>query len=119
LPHPPPAGSKDLAVQVVSQGGDYVWSVKANKESLLTDLQILFEPEPVAAGCSPHPTVARPRDKGQGRLEERVLTANSWLKESTPWPYLEQAFKLERTVYTLEGKLVSEEVRYGITHLFS
>ena len=32
MPHPPPAGSKDLAVQVVSQGGDYVWSVKANKE---------------------------------------------------------------------------------------
>ena len=46
-----------------------------------------------------------------------MLTVSSWLKEYTPWPYLEQAFKLERKVYTLEGKLVSEEVRYGITSL--
>jgi predicted transposase YbfD/YdcC len=111
---------RGLSAQVVQQGGDYVWSVKENQPSLLTDLQILFEPEPVAADCAPHPTdfkVAQNWDKGHGRLEKRTLTVSSWLKEYTPWPHLEQAFKLERAVYTLAGQPVSQEVRYGITSL--
>lgn len=112
---------RKLSVQVVSQGGDYLWKVKDNQPDLLSDLQVLFEPEPVAAGCSPHPTdfeVARQWSKGHGRLEERVLTASSWLKDYTPWPHLEQAYKLERTVYNLAGeRCLSREVSYGITSL--
>lgn len=109
-----------LSVQIVGQQGDYAWLVKENQPGLLTDLEVLFEPEPVAVGCSAHPTdfeVAKQTDKGHGRLEERTLTLSSWLKDYTPWPHLEQAFKLERKVYTLEGEWLSTEVRYGITSL--
>lgn len=111
---------RKLSAQVVGQGGEYVWMVKENQPSLLTDLQVLFEPEPVAQGCSPHPSdfeVAESWDKGHGRIEERVLTMSSWLKDYTQWPHLEQAFKLERTIYTLSGTRLSREVRYGITSL--
>lgn len=109
-----------LSVQVVEGAGDYIWKVKENQPSLLTDLQILFEAEPVAQGCAPYPSdfeVARQVSKGHGRLEERSLTVSSWLKEYSGWPYLEQAFKLERTVYRLDGQLVSREVSYGISSL--
>jgi len=109
-----------LSAQIVEQGGDYVWIVKDNQPSLLTDLEVLFEPEPVAEGCAPHPTdfkVAEQWAKGHGRLEKRVLTCSSWLKDYTPWPHLSQAFKLERWVHSLNGELKSYEVRYGITSL--
>lgn len=111
---------RKLSVQIVEGQGDYLWIVKENQPSLLSEVEVLFEPEPVAAGCSAHPTdfeQVSQYDKGHGRLEQRVLTVSSWLKDYTPWPHLEQAFKLERTVYTLSGKLVSQEVRYGITSL--
>jgi predicted transposase YbfD/YdcC len=109
-----------LSVQVVEGGGDYVWKVKENQPNLLTDVQILFEAEPVAAGCAPYPSdfeVAHQVSKGHGRLEERSLTVSSWLKDYTPFPYLEQAFKLERRVYKLDGQSVSCEVSYGISSL--
>jgi predicted transposase YbfD/YdcC len=109
-----------LSVQIVEGGGDYVWKVKENQPSLLTDLQILFEAEPVAKGCAAYPSdfeVAHQVSKGHGRLEERSLTVSSWLKDYTPFPYLEQAFKLERRVYKLDGQSVSCEVSYGISSL--
>lgn len=111
---------KALSTQIKAQGGDYLWIVKENQKSLLTDLEVLYEAEPVAEGCAPHPTdfrVAEQWDKAHGRLEKRVLTASSWLKDYTEWPHIEQAIKLERWVHRLSGELESYEVRYGITSL--
>ncbi len=55
-------------------------------------------------------------DKGHGRVEQRLITTSSMLKQYTPWPHLELVIKLEsrctdslnRTTYV---------VRYGITSL--
>ena len=92
-----------LSVQVVTDGGDYVWFVKDNQPSLLTDLKILFEPEPLAVGHSPTPTdfkTARTVEKAPtngypGRIERREITVSSMLAGYSNWPYLAQAFKLE------------------------
>jgi len=45
--------------------------------------------------------VARSVTKGPGRLEERTLTTSSLVQGYTDWPYLKQAFKLERRVVHL------------------
>jgi predicted transposase YbfD/YdcC len=105
-----------ISAQIVEAGGDYLWFVKGNQPGVLTDLEVLFGPEPSG---SPYPTdfsQARSIDKGHGRLEERVITVSSMLKDFTPWPSLEQAFKLERWVTNAIGQ-TSYEVRYGITSL--
>lgn len=111
---------RQLSVEIVTAGGDYLWFCKENQKELLTDVQTLFEPEPVATGCSPNPSDFRSAtqlNKGHGRIEKRVIQVSSWLKDYTPFPYLEQAFKLEKTVWNLQGQLIYHEVRYGITSL--
>ena len=110
---------RSLSTQVVEAGGDYLWFVKDNQPRLHQDIERLFAPEVIAPGCGPIPddfTVARTIEQEHGRLDERVITVSSLLKEYTPWPYLEQVFKLERTVTDGLGR-VQQEVRYGVTSL--
>lgn len=108
-----------LSIQIVEAGGDYLWFVKDNQPTLHQDIERLFAPEVIAPGCGPVPddfTVARTVEQEHGRLDERVITVSSLLKDYTPWPYLEQVFKLERTVTDGLGR-VHREVRYGVTSL--
>jgi predicted transposase YbfD/YdcC len=112
---------RDLSVQIVEAGGDYVWTVKGNQPELEQDIATLFAPEPVVKGFSPasHDDFQTTTEvsKGHGRLERRTLTASSALKGHSPWPYAEQVFKLERHVIQLATGEVSENVVYGITSL--
>ncbi len=109
----------ELSAQIVGAGGDYLWMVKANQKGVLEDIELLFEEAPVAVGCSPVPTdfeVYGEWDKGHGRLERRVITTSSLLKEYTPWPDLEQVFKLESWSKDSLNR-TSYAVRYGLTSL--
>jgi len=107
-----------LSVQVVEDGGDYMWFVKDNQPSLLADLELLFERPRLAKGWSDPSTdvtTVRQVELGHGRLEERIITVSGMLKEYVDWPYVEQVFRLERRV-SGAGKSKGE-VRYGITSL--
>ena len=110
---------RELSVQIVEAGGDYVWCVKENQPTLLDELTELFTPPPItpghAAPARDFQTV-RQVDKGHGRLEERVLTASSMLAGYSDWPHLAQVFRLERRVWQ-QGRQTLSEVRYGITSL--
>ena len=106
-----------LSAQIVEAGGDYLWFVTENQPSLYADIARLFGPAVIGPGCAAVPTdftTARSVDKGHGRLEERVITVSSLLKDYTPWPYLAQVFKLERTVTDRRGH-TTQEVHYGVT----
>lgn len=108
-----------LSIQIVEAGGDYLWFVKDNQPALHQDIERLFAPEVIGPSCGAVPddfTTARTVEQQHGRLEERCLTVSSLLKDYTPWPYLEQVFKLERTVTDGLGR-VQHEVRYGVTSL--
>lgn len=108
-----------LSAQIVEAGGDYLWFVKTNQPTLHADLELLFAPDVVGPGCGPVPTdfsTARHVEKGHGRIDERQLTVSSLLHEDSDWPYLAQAFRLERTVTDALGRQTTE-VRYGITSL--
>ncbi len=108
---------RELSIQIVETGGDYLWIVKENQPTLLAELEELFRPPPLAPGHAAPARdflTAQQLDTGHGRLEERVLTASEMLNGYSDWPYLAQVFKLERRVWQA-GTQTLHDVRYGIT----
>jgi predicted transposase YbfD/YdcC len=111
---------RQLSVQIVNGGGDYLWTVKGNQEQLAEDIAVLFEPAPCAKGFSSTPMVfptATTVDKEHGRLECRTIEVSSALRGYLDWPYAEQVFKLQRHIRRMRDGKVSQEIAYGITSL--
>jgi predicted transposase YbfD/YdcC len=111
---------RNISIEIVSQGGDYIWTAKGNQAEVQETIAHLFEPEPVTPGFAPSPTdfkSASTVDKGHGRLERRTLTSSSMLKDYLDWPYLEQVFKLERRFTHLKTGEVTLQISYGLTSL--
>jgi predicted transposase YbfD/YdcC len=109
---------RQLSIQIVENGGDYLWFVKDNQPTIYADIERLFTPLPALPGTSEEPTdftTAQQIDAAHGRVEERRITVSSWLQDYSNWPYLAQVFKLERTIWRA-GK-PTHEVRYGMTSL--
>jgi predicted transposase YbfD/YdcC len=111
---------RELSLQIVEAGGDYVWTVKENQSQLRQDIALLFEPEQTVKGFSRGTKDFR-RDKTiektHGREEQRALTVSAELKAYLDWPGAEQVFKLDRQFKrTKDGHLTREAV-YGITSL--
>ncbi len=111
---------KELSVQVVADGGDYLWLVKANQPGLLGEIEQLFEPLQWGAGFN-QPRLEFEKltqwEKGHGRLEQRTITVSSELAGYSYWPHLSQVFKLEREWTELSSGEVKRETRFGITSL--
>jgi predicted transposase YbfD/YdcC len=111
---------RDLSLQIVQAGGDYVWAVKDNQSTLRRDIDLLFQPEQTVKGFSPGTTdfrTAETLDKGHGRLEQRTLTASAELRGYLDWPGAEQVFKLERRFVRRADGQVTQEGVFGITSL--
>ncbi len=111
---------KELSVQIVADGGDYLWLVKANQAGLLGEIEQLFEPMAWGAGFSPPPLQIEQHvqyDQGHGRVEKRTISISNELAGYSYWPHLAQVFKLEREWLELSSDEVKREVRYGITSL--
>lgn len=105
---------RELSRQVVQQGGDYVWKVKANQKELLAHAQAYFGD---AVRQAKDVDKAHSLDKGHGRIEERVLLASSRLADSFEWPYLSQVFVIRSERVELRTKKSSVKQHYGITSL--
>ncbi len=99
---------RDIAQQVVDQGGDYVLALKGNQGTLHADVaQFLNDPE--LAPDSTHSEV----DGGHGRIETRtsvVSTDIGWLQEQHQWPALAAIAKVNRT--RENGAKVTTETAY-------
>lgn len=111
---------RQVSVQIVAAGGDYIWLVKDNQPQLRTDIEQWFAPEPHVKGFSPSPKdfqTATRISKGHGRQEERTLTTSSLLNDYLDWPQLGPVFKLERRVVRTATGAVRQETVYGITSL--
>lgn len=111
---------RELSLQIVRAGGDYLWTVKGNQSTLYDDIATLFAPERVTKGFSAPKKELRQAvsvEKGHGRLEVRRLTASRELKTYLGWPYAEQVFRVERTfTRQVDGKRM-HEISFGITSL--
>ena len=111
---------RNLSVQIVAQGGDYIWFVKENQKQLLADVTQFFLPPRKAKGwhiAQLPQTVAQSSEKAHGRLERRVLTLMTDETGFIDWPALHQVFKLDRKVICCRTGEISEETVYGITSL--
>ena len=111
---------RQLSIEIVVAGGDYLWIAKENQPELRATIAHLFEPEQVTPGFAPTPTdfkTAVTVNKGHGRLERRSLTSSAMLKDYLDWPYLEQVFKLERRFLNLQTGEVTTETHYGLSSL--
>lgn len=111
---------REISVAVLAQGGDYLWFVKDNQQTLHEDVQRFFQEVEHAPGWHipelPQ-AVAKEISKQSGRIETRRLTAipdeNSYLN----WPGLNTVFRLERHVARPQTGDESSQVVFGITSL--
>lgn len=109
---------RELSVEVLAQGGDYLWLLKDNQPGLLADVAQFFQPPQKSAGwpLTPLPyTVAHTTQKQNGRLERRTLTLIVDKDGFLDWPGVCQVVKLERQVLHLRTGVQSSEVVYAIT----
>jgi predicted transposase YbfD/YdcC len=112
---------RGVSIQIVEQGGEYIWIAKGNQPQMEENLRLWFEPDldpiPGMANMPKDFEVASRVSKGHGRLEKRTITVSSQLKDFLDWPYLEQVFKLDRRfIFTKTGE-IQEQVVYGLTSL--
>jgi len=113
---------RNLSVQIMAQGGDYLWFVKDNQPTLHEDVQRFFAAPDVRAGWYREKlpqTCAQTIDKGHGRVETRTLTAVPDTTEYLNWPGAQQVFKLERTATDQRTNVRREETVFGLTSLTS
>lgn len=112
---------RQISIQIGKAGGNFLWTVKGNQPQLLQDLQDWFDdkvPLLPGQGCPPKDfRSATTTSKGHGRLEVRSLTTSSQLNDFLDWPFLQQVFKLERTITVSKTKKTRQETLYGITSL--
>jgi predicted transposase YbfD/YdcC len=111
---------RELSVQILDAGGDYLWLAKENQPALLADIREVFDPAPTAAGWSQAPRdlqTAQAVGLEHGRLEKRILTASTFLNDYSDWPGLAQVFRLERQVTLMATGETRREVVYGLTSL--
>ena len=100
---------RDIARQIVDQGGDYVLALKGNQGTLHADAS-LFLDDPKVRPDSSHQAV----DGGHGRIETRtamVSTDIGWLQQHHQWPGLAAIGKIVRTRETA-AKTTTETAYY-------
>jgi len=111
---------RQLSVQIVEAGGDYIWLAKDNQPRLREAIVDLFVPPTRTPGWGIPPDdfrTAREQNKGHGRLEERILTSSELLNDYLDWPYVAQVFKLERRRTQLKDGTHRTVVVYGLTSM--
>jgi len=111
---------RQISVQIVEAGGDFVWIVKDNQANTRQAIEQLFAPEKSVPGLG-CPAMdfqsAQTTEKQSGRIETRQITVSSLMNDYLDWPHLGQVFKLERRFTTLATGEVDTEIQYGLTSL--
>lgn len=109
---------KEIARQIVGQGGDHVLRLKGNQGTLNDDVRMFFdEAEKNGFEQVPH-AYAETVDGDHGRMETRRIWCTgevAWFQERERWQGL-RSFGMVEAVRELGGK-VSKEKRYFINSL--
>lgn len=100
---------RNLARYLVEvRGAHYLFTVKDNQPTLLADIRLLFE----ARG---EPDFREPLTLEHGRLESRAIWTTTRLNDYLNFPYVGQAFAIERQKIDKKTGKVSTEIVYGLT----
>lgn len=105
---------RETARQIISKGGDYLISVKANQPSLLEDIKQAFVEQWWMADTL---TQAKSLDVYAGRIEERALKSSTAMIGYSDWPGLKRVLKMERNVTNKRTEVSRQEEAYAITSL--
>lgn len=109
-----------ISVQILAQGGHYMWFLKDNQPTLKADVEQFFMPPRDVPGWKA-PVMPQERaystQAGHGRIEKRVLTLIPDEAGYLDWPGAAQVFKLERTITQETTKKTTQETVYGLTSL--
>jgi predicted transposase YbfD/YdcC len=112
---------KEIANQIVEQGGAYVLAVKGNQPLLHEDIKLFFE-DSIAEGFEVRCGFRERVDYGHGRTENRrywavPVSELDWFKHTGCWRSLASIACVESARRTRDGESV--ERRYFITSLTS
>lgn len=113
---------RDISMQVLAQGGDYIWMVKGNQPTLQEDVERFFTPPRQTAGWNPPvmpQETAQSVDKDHGRVETRRIAVIPDENNYIQWPGLCQVFQLERQVLNPKRGTRTKEIFYGITSVMN
>ncbi len=100
---------RKLARYLVEQRhAHYLFTVKDNQPTLLTDIRLLFEQRG-------EPDFREPLALEHGRLESRAIWTTTRLNDYLNFPHVGQAFAIERQRIEKKTGEVSTEIVYGLT----
>lgn len=112
---------RNLCLQIVEAGGDYVFKVRGNQAKLQDDIAHCFLPEHAPKpGHGQYPNdheIAQQTSSAHGRIECRQLTTSCLLQDYTDWPHHAQVFKYECWVTHKKTGKQTYRCIYGITSL--
>lgn len=98
----------DIAKYIVLRRGHYHFTVKQNQPSLFMDIALYFEnrgePDYLDYGACEH-----------GRIETRKIWTTAELNDYLTFPYVGQAFVIERESIDKKSGEYSKDIAYGIT----
>lgn len=102
---------RNIAQQIIDQGGDYVLALKGNQGTLHNDVSLFLNDPEIA--CVSHTTT----DGDHGRIEIRISMVSTdidWLQKDHKWPGLQAIGKISRIrEATVKGvSTTSTEVAY-------
>lgn len=109
---------KEIAKQIVDQGGDYVFSLKGNQGNLHKEVELLFQDAKKNGNKALEPQTYTTVDGGHGRIETRhyTLTAHvDWFEEKSKWKKLTTFGMVESSREI--GDKIEQETRYFISSL--
>jgi predicted transposase YbfD/YdcC len=109
---------KEIARQIIAQGGDYVLALKGNQGTLHTDVAEFFEDARARAFAGVAHQYTETVEKDHGRIEKRrywLVDEIDWLVARHNWVGLRSISMIERTRQT--GEQVTREVSYTINSL--
>ena len=107
---------RQLAQQILAQGGHYLMIIKKNQPTLYWTAQLVFEdpPQPTRPG---ERQLSRTTDKAHGRWERRTLVSTTALNEYLTWPGVAQVMRrMCRRIQQQTGQVETEST-YGLTSL--
>ena len=101
-----------IAEQIIKKGGDYIFSLKGNQETLHEEVKAVFQME----GSAMQLDESVEFDKGHGRIEERrarVCTEINWLKKDKKWKSIQSIIEITSSREMKGHK--TEEKRYYVS----
>lgn len=100
---------REICSQILAQGGDYLFEVKKNQQSLWADIARVFQ------GNLHQFELEQTIDQSHGRIEIRHFYTTSALKGHSDWPGLEQVC-YQKNLTKRKGQW-QEEFHYKVTSL--